>query len=274
MKKFLMGILLLMCFTQYGQIKVQSKFLGIAKKGSKGELEIIIHKENINSFAKYQLEFPKGISVSEGNIKGGNFSVEGNKAKIVWVNLPSEKEFTITLKLFFNDDNIFPATLYQKFYYLENSIKKEVSGEPVVINSNESVNEEISLKNNSNTTTTNTTESSPPKQNVITSNSSNQNNNVIKTDEQKKSVETPKTNPSNEEFTYKIQLAASATKPDENSYSNVGKVEIIFHKGMYKVMIDKTFSTKEEALQYREQIIQKGYSGAFLVKYKNGQRVN
>jgi hypothetical protein len=274
MKKFLMVILLLMCFTQYGQIKVQSKFLGIAKKGSKGEIEVTIRKENINSFAKYQLEFPRGISVSEGDIKGGNFSVEGNKAKIIWLNLPSEKTFTITLKLYFSDDNIFPATLYQKFYYLENSIKKEVSGEPIVINSNESVSEEISLKNNSNITSSITTEITPPQQNVDLSNSSNQNNNVVKTDEQKNSIETSKTNSSNEEYTYKIQISASATKPDESSYSNVGKVEIIFHKGMYKVMIDKTFSTKEEALQYREQILQKGYSGAFLVKYKNGQRVN
>ncbi len=94
--------------------------------------------------------------------------------------------------------------------------------------------------------------------------------------EEKKTEEknTPKNTNVSSEFTYKVQIASSPVKPSETAYSNAGEVEIIFHNGMYKVISKKEFTSKDEALQYREQLIQKGYAGAFLVKYQNGKRVN
>jgi hypothetical protein len=265
------------------QIKITSKFLGNAEPQGKGELEVRIAKAHINTFAKYQMEIPQGVRVSESDIKGGNFSIEGNKAKVVWINLPPENEFTIKLKLNFDAQVSFPITLYQKFYYLENSIKKEVSAEPLVIGSSEtmvSITTEKSIqsyqlneKNNTNdipAISSNNTHEHPSQ-----NNSNNKEVSFPSTVSKSEILKEKNTIPHSEEkYTYKIQIAASAVKPDESTYAHLGKVEIVQHKGMYKVLIDKEFKSKEEALQYREQVIQKGYTGAFLVKYLNGQRVN
>jgi len=279
---------LLVSLNFIAQISMVSKFSGIAKAGQKGELEVQITKHTINSFAKYQLEIPDGISVSELDSKGGNFSIEGKKVKIVWINLPSEKQFTIKLKISFNDNASFPITLYQKFYYLENSVKKEVSADPLVINASEGIAIEVNKESTStptitmhsnasvsaksdNTSMPNTTFNKPKENPSEKTNHQTDNAPTTKVSENKT---TTSSNISQDEFTYKIQIAASTVKPNEENFSNVGKVIIEQHKGMYKVLIDRTFKTKEEALQYRERLIQKGYTGAFLVKYLNGQRVN
>lgn len=279
---------LLISISLIAQVSFVSRFNGLAKAGQKGEIEVQINRHTINSFAKYQLEIPDGISISELDSKGGNFSIEGKKVKIIWINLPSEKQFTIKLKIRFNEDVNFPITLYQKFYYLENSVKKEVLGEPLVINASESIAIEVNKENTSLPTITisNTASATAKSENnstpILTSNKSKEissDKTNLPTDNFKPiNVSENKTNSlsnvSQDAYTYKIQIAASAIKPNEEIFLNAGKVIIEQHKGLYKVLIDKTFKTKEEALQYREQLIQKGYTGAFLVKYLNGQRVN
>lgn len=271
------------CITN-AQISIHSKFSGVAKAGNKGELEVEIQKKSINSFAKYQVEFPNGVSIAEVNSKNGNFSIEGDKAKIVWINLPNEEKFNIKLSVMFKENVQFPITLYQKFYYLENSVKKEVSADPLVINASESlaieVNKDNSASNQNIQISLNTFDkTSNNKETYSTSSKDDKKENKNATEikpVEKKIEEKTHSNVSNisSEFTYRVQIAASPVKPSENAYSNAGAVEIVFHNGMYKVISKKEFASKEEALQYREQLIQKGYTGAFLVKYQNGKRVN
>lgn len=286
-------VTIIFCFLStlaLGQVAIHSRFSGNSKAGGKGVLEVSIQKKHINSFAKYQVEFPNGISISEGDSKGGNFSIEGNKAKIVWINLPQEENYNITLKVNFTDNVQFPVTLYQKFYYLENSVKKEISAEPMVINSSE-----ISISLNTNTSGNENTanKSSLPenknnlsekKQENAVNQKAKEENTLKENKKEEKAVKEIKKEPvvekketitgnKNTGLVYKIQVAASAVKPSEQTYSSA-EFEIVQHNGMYKVITKKEFFTKEEALQYREQLIQKGYSGAFLVKYQNGQRVN
>lgn len=267
------------------QISIRSKFSGVSKAGNKGVLEVEIQKKSINSFAKYQVEFPEGVSISEVDSKNGNFSIEGDKAKIVWINLPNEEKFNIKLSVMFKENVQFPVTLYQKFYYLENSIKKEVSAEPLVINASESIAIEVNKDNSSSNQniqiSLNTSDNNSNNNKTVSSNSTKDENkekkNVSEIKQEEKKTEeknTPKNTNVSSEFTYKVQIAASPVKPSETAYSNAGEVEIIFHNGMYKVISKKEFTSKDEALQYREQLIQKGYAGAFLVKYQNGKRVN
>lgn len=267
------------------QISIRSKFSGVSKAGNKGVLEVEIQKKSINSFAKYQVEFPEGVSISEVDSKNGNFSIEGDKVKIVWINLPNEEKFNIKLSVMFKENVQFPVTLYQKFYYLENSVKKEVSAEPLVINASESIAIEVNKDNSSSNQniqiSLNTSDNNSNNNKTVSSNSTKDENkekkNVSEIKQEEKKTEeknTPKNTNVSSEFTYKVQIAASPVKPSETAYSNAGEVEIIFHNGMYKVISKKEFTSKDEALQYREQLIQKGYAGAFLVKYQNGKRVN
>lgn len=276
MKNYLVLFLISIKTLLVAQIGLTAKFNGIATAGNKGELEVTITKNNINSFAKYQVEFPSGISFSDIDNKGGNFTIEGNKAKIVWINLPKEKSFAIKLKIYFTKQVTFPVTLYQKFYYLENSVKKEISADPLIIQKSENLSMEIKSNENKNE---NTTIKTPQQETSTPTKSPKEEKNVVNNTTHPTQTTSTQNNTTNNirtssEYTYKIQVAASPTKPDASLYSNLGKVEIVQHKGMYKVLIDKEFSSKEEALKYREEVIQKGYTGAFLVKFQNGQRVN
>lgn len=70
---------------------------------------------------------------------------------------------------------------------------------------------------------------------------------------------------------YKIQLGAFSKEPSKRDFKAVGKVKIAEENGMYKVLYG-SFSTKEDALKQREQIIAKGFDG-FVVAYENGIRV-
>lgn len=277
MKKYIWIIgILCISLIHRAQIGIQSKFYGTAQAGNKGTLEVQITRHTINSFAKYQLELPDGVSASEIDSKGGVFSTEKNKAKIVWINLPSEKTFSIKLKIYFNESVHFPVTLYQKFYYLEKSVKKEVSTEPIVLNESKQIT--IETKNESDTSpkesAASVTSIKPEQQETKTPTNKPLETQTMQRVQEEKQIPSVDKQSMRENYIYKIQIAASTTMPNKKEYAPLGKVEIIQHKGMYKVIIDKPFTTKEEALQYREQIIKKGYPGAFLVKYLNGQRVN
>ncbi len=70
---------------------------------------------------------------------------------------------------------------------------------------------------------------------------------------------------------FRIQVGAFGTKPLKAPYNSLGKVSIVNESGMYKVLVG-SFSSKEEALQKRSQVIEKGFD-AFIVTYKNGQRL-
>ncbi len=264
----------------FSQISIVSKFDGFAKAGEKGELEVKINKNTINSFAKYQVEVPAGVYISDIDVKGGNFLMEENKGKVIWVNLPSENIFTIRLKIHFKDDVVFPVTLYQKFYYLENSVKKEIQSDPLVINlahpiavqvkEVQSPQKEVQVNIRQNTENMNIEK----KEALVEKNKKTSDTSIQKEEIKKTMNEKTTDNHLADVYTYKIQVAASANAPNESDFTALGKVEIVKHKGMYKVIIDKIFTSKEDILKYREEVIQKGFTGAFIVKYFNGQRAN
>ncbi len=303
MKRWLSFILILSTYTFIAQVSLTSKFDGYAKKGGNGELGITLNKGSINSFAKYQIEFPMGVTIADIDSKGGNFTSESDKCKIVWVTLPTDASFNIKLKVSFTDGASFPITLYQKFYYLENGVKKEVQADPMIITSSD-VAIEMNKNNPSNNSTpptnSNTVATEPVKNNVVIENKTQlksvptyennepeeKNKPVTKTNTETKKTPTPtnenkpiNTSPVNkttseDNCTYKIQIAACTAKPTEQTYSNIGKINIEQHGSLYKVVLSKDFKSKEDALKYKEQVVQKGYKDAFVVKYLNGQRVN
>jgi cell division protein FtsN len=73
-------------------------------------------------------------------------------------------------------------------------------------------------------------------------------------------------------MTYRIQLGAFSTEPSKNKFSSAGSVKIDLIDGLYKVTTG-SFTSKEEAIKFRDQLQAKGFSG-FVAKYKDGKRVN
>ncbi|MES2681033.1 MAG: SPOR domain-containing protein [Bacteroidota bacterium] len=133
MKHFLTGFPLF-AFLIFSKAQVSIKLsVPPIVPNSEVTLEIKINKGAVTNFAKYQIDVPPGVYLSEGDNKTGSFSFENNRAKVIWVSIPTEPEFTITMRL--NPGAATgPGNITQKFYYLENGARKEVEAAPLTVN--------------------------------------------------------------------------------------------------------------------------------------------
>jgi hypothetical protein len=214
-------------------------------------VEIKINKGSISNFAKYQMEVPTGVKVTEGDSTTGNFTFEGNRAKIVWVSVPTEPEFIATMKL--NSGNVCGEHIFtNKFYYLDNGVKKEVDGG--IINA--------SFTHCGITTKTLSPIESKTKAQPVIDTITKPLTRVIKAE--------AKTTLKNS-VVHKLQLGAYTTNPGLGKYAAIGKVSTINEDGLVKVVYGN-FSTKEEALKKREELSNKGFK-CFVVEYLNGVKI-
>lgn len=114
----------------FGQVTVQTNIPASLAPNSNFNVEIKINKGGISNFSKYQMDVPNGVTISEGDSKTGNFTFDANRAKIVWVSIPSDAEFVVTFKM--NTGNASGSGAFsQKFFYLEDGGKKEVEFDPI-----------------------------------------------------------------------------------------------------------------------------------------------
>lgn len=290
MKKLLTFLALTGFAAAYSQITITANLPSSVSTGSTIDADVKINKGAVGNFAKYQMDVPVGYVVSGVDVKGGNFTFENQRAKIVWVSVPGDAEFTVKFKLQVGSDAASPGTFAQKFYYLENNEKKEVEAAPIVVTTGgssgavaattpaETKPVETTPVNNTSTTpaetkpveTTPVTSSTPPAE--------------TKTQPvaESKPTETARTNPAASSgssgstevagVTFKVQIGAYTTEPSKSKFSGAGNVSIDMINGLYKVTTG-SFKTKDDAIKYRDQLQSKGYSG-FIVRYENGKRVN
>lgn len=261
----------------FGQVTITTNMPASLSSGSNTDVEVKINKGSIANFAKYQMDVPVGVNITEVDSKSGNFTFENNRAKIVWVSVPSDAEFTLKFKVSVTSSAPAEGAVIQKFYFLENGAKKEVEAEALNVQFGGSA----TPKNISGTTTQTTpTKTEPVKtQPVATTPTKTES---VKTEPVK--TEPVKTEPVKTEpvattpsagtpgLVYRVQLASSPTDPGKSKYAALGSgVEISKEDGAFKVLYGK-YNTKEEGLKGFEEAAAKGFKG-FLVKYQNGVRV-
>lgn len=238
--------------------------------GSDVVIEVKINKGTIANFTKYHMDVPNGMDVSEVDSRTGNFTFENNRAKIVWVSVPGEIEFTIKMKVHVNTQAPAEGTIAQKFYFLDGGVKKEVEAAPITIQfgggtpvTSAGSSSSETPKSTNNTTTQNTT---PPAttQPATTTKAESKPTPVA----QVTSISAPAATG----LVYRVQLASSPTDPGRAKYAGLGSnFDIVKEDGMYKVLYG-SYSSKEEALKAKDDLTTKGFNG-FLVKYQNGVRV-
>lgn len=114
----------------FAQVTVQTNIPASLAPNTDLLVEIKINKGNITNFSKYQIDVPSGLTITEADSRTGNFSFEGNRAKIVWVSIPGQPEFVISFKVNTGYASG-PGTFTHKFYYLGDGGKKEVEFDPI-----------------------------------------------------------------------------------------------------------------------------------------------
>jgi cell division septation protein DedD len=228
--------------------------------GSDVEVEVKINKGSITNFTKYHMDVPAGVEVSEIDSKTGNFTFENNRAKIVWVSVPGEPEFTVKFKVHINTQAPAAATINQKFYFLDAGNKKEVEATPIAMEFGNGT----PVTKNPNISATPAPAPTPVNPTAV----------VTAKTETKVAEPTPMASIPvvSQGLVYRIQIASSPTDPGRAKYSALGSnCEISKEDGNYKVLYG-SFKTKEEALKAKDDLALKGFNG-FLVKYQNGVRV-
>lgn len=261
---------------------------------------------NVGSFAKFQLDLPAGFKAEGGDTKGGNFTFENNRMKIVWVSLPGENNFNFSYKIIAPANASGDVKIAPEFFYLESNAKKQfnvpsstisfggsavASNPPATDNTSAATPPantptEPAADNSStdNTSTDNTTTEPVKTENVASSNPPAETNTQASTPPAEVKTSTPPpaetktTPPANTAKTassnrvYHVQLGAFTNKPNKAQFAQYGSVKIVEDQGMNKVLIGN-FKTLEEARKYKSDLISKGVQGVFIVAYENGVRV-
>ncbi|MBK9283986.1 MAG: SPOR domain-containing protein [Sphingobacteriaceae bacterium] len=243
----------------FSQIQINTNLPNVIGPSDELNVEVKITKSDIEGFAKYQMDVPAGIKAGEGNSLQGSFTFEEQRIKIVWVNIPGEKEFIFSFKL--NTGNKKgEIVLNQKFFYLVDGAKKDTEAEPLTINIQDGATTSLaSLTLNENASDPISTNENPDvKTNPVVNSNTVTNNPEIKKE-------------NGQGITYRLQLGAFGTDPGKSRFSNAGSVSIIQENGLYKVQLG-SFSTKEEALAKRSALLQKGIE-SFIAAYKDGKRL-
>lgn len=232
------------------------------------------------------MDVPAGYIVTAGDVKGGNFTFENQRAKIVWVSVPSEPEFVLVLKIQAGSTAV-TGNFSQKFYYLENNEKKEVEGNSmnVAVGDGGAV-ASTPVESKPVETVVSTPVESKPVETVKSTPVETVKNDPIEVVKATQ-VETVKSTPventsvsklstsssvSESGMIYKVQLGAYSSQPSKSKFAGVSNVSIDQVNGLYKVTAG-SFKTKEDAMRYRDELSSKGFNG-FIVKFQNGQRIN
>lgn len=77
-----------------------------------------------------------------------------------------------------------------------------------------------------------------------------------------------------DEIVYKVQIESTSVKVTNTSmrYSDLVNVDCYENNGLYNYT-SGVFASKEDAKKYCQEIKDKGYTGAFVVSFKNGKRI-
>jgi hypothetical protein len=106
-----------------------------AKAGSEFVVELTINKGSTSGFAKLQQDLPEGlVAVDKGENNGGSFNWAPPSVKLIWMSLPSDKEFKIKYTVKIPSGMSGDKIIGGKFSYVSDNVKQTVEITPATIN--------------------------------------------------------------------------------------------------------------------------------------------
>jgi hypothetical protein len=106
-----------------------------AKAGTSFVVELTINKGSTSGFAKLQQDLPEGlVAVDKGDNNGGSFNWAPPSVKLIWMSLPSDKEFKIKYMITVPSGMSGDKIIGGKFSYVSDNVKQTVEIAPSTIN--------------------------------------------------------------------------------------------------------------------------------------------
>jgi hypothetical protein len=211
----LLNVFILLIFQALfeGGVTVTQNIPTNANPGSDFIVEVMVNKGDISGFAKYSQELPDGFTASVVDANGGNFSFSDKNVKIIWMSLPTDKEFKIKYKIAVGADVKGSFPISAKLSYLENNEKKTFDVPSSTITVGDATANQIATKEPANETKP--AEQPTPSEAVV--------NETAKSAAPTQNLETPQTNSN-------VSVTASRKVPSTSS-TNEFNVEITVKKG-------------------------------------------
>lgn len=271
-------------------------------------VELNIVRGGVSGFAKLEETLPAGFTATA--IEAGNavFSFVDQKAKFLWMSLPSDSQFKISYKVKKEAGAPSQLTVEGLFSYLENDVTQKViiPAQQVVLQpgavaqqSQSAANETARLQNTENTQTQkpqtetqqsvaqNETQSQPQEQKTeAPSETKTTTTEQPATTQAEQPSETQRTAAAETQpaaaattgaaVKYRVQILA-AHKPVDQSYfeSNHNITDAVnseMHEGWHKFTIG-SFSDYKQARNKRESVSNNNLPGPFVTAYNGGKRI-
>ncbi len=92
--------------------------------GTEVRVTVTVEKGSQGGFAKLQLDLPEGLSATAIETKGASFTFSDNKAKFIWMALPSSPTFKVSYTLSAAAHVRGPRTIQGRLSYIEDNERK------------------------------------------------------------------------------------------------------------------------------------------------------
>ena len=116
-------------------ITITQNIPATVKAGSEFVVELTINKGSTSGFAKLQQDLPDGFTaVDKNDNNGGSFTFTSQSVKLIWMSLPSEKEFKVKYLIKVPQGMRGERIIGGKFSYVAENVKQTVEVSPATIN--------------------------------------------------------------------------------------------------------------------------------------------
>jgi hypothetical protein len=265
-------------------------------------VNLLVYKKDMNKFAKIEEQIPAGFEAVVMDSKDGLFTFKDGVAKFVWMTLPEEAGFTVKYRLipdatksledvqidgsfsYILEGRNIAVDIIQKDVYLDGISQANIEalmvalerGEDLPVGEVQAEREETPVE-----------EKKP-----LAEKKPEVKKEEPQVREEKpvvKEAPTPRTAagssripdrqrlPVQDGIYFRVQLAAAGRLSDANqafaSHNLPRPVLVERHDGLYKYTVG-SFSTYGQASDFRKTVLSSGISGAFVVAYRNGKRIN
>ena len=260
------------------------------RQGQSVVVTITVKKEGEEGFAKLMENIPADFKAEEMNSATGNFICEDGKLRIIWLTMPDGESFRAEYKLVYQGSSSGSFDLGGKFYYVKEGKRTEYnltsSSVRIVEKSKSNTNDEVVVVppittkaiepkgNDDASIDTDPTSGKESSEEISNGDKENIDNSEAKTDS-KEIIETKvKTEKETikSEVVFKVQLGVFSSEKDLEVFGNLPDVHFIKVGNLYKYYSGK-FSSEYEARSNNEKAKSNGFTGAFLVRFKDGKRI-
>ncbi len=93
-----LGLLIIGMFSS-DEVLIDNQIPTTVEPGDKREITVTIQKNDIQGFAKMEIHLPEGFIATAGKTEGASFTFHDQKARFVWMSMPTAPSFRVTYYL-------------------------------------------------------------------------------------------------------------------------------------------------------------------------------